>query len=223
MAGETSPNLGFRAQIRELLSRESTVLVPVTEKNLPRFDATLTDLDARSKADDGMLNINLKPSETNAEWVGNVKALWVFGPKEANLALPDQATGFVNVYEPEHMDKINTMLSENGKRAYDAGAVVEFASYAKNFPTNVDAEESAVKQALAHVFIDETFKDVRAVSVWVTHEKDNVLDVRQEEALKKIGAMKLGSLRYAPEEQVDSTAFIIPRKAFLDRLTAPQK
>lgn len=223
MAGETASGMGFRAQIRELLSHESTVLVPVTEKNLPRFEATLTFLDKQSKADDGMLNISLGPTESNAEWVRGVKAMWVFGPKEANLATPEQATGFVNVYAPEHMDEINDMLKASKRRPFDSGAVVEFASYAKEFPNHLDAEESAVKQALTHVFMDEQFKDVRAVSVWVTHEQGNVLDPRQEAALKKIGAIKFGSLRYAPVEQVDSTCFLINRKMFLDKLMPTTK
>lgn len=223
MSGEIQAPIGFRARIRELLSKESVALVPITERNLQRFDATLTDLDHRSKTEDGFLNINLQPTESNAEWASSVKALWVFGSKEANLAVPEQAIGFVNVYEPEHLDKVNEMLAVLHKRPYDAGALVEFASYAKDYPQNLTAEVSATKQALARVFMDEQFKDARAATVWVTHEAGNVLDPQQERALKGLGAVKLGALRYAPQETVDSTGFVIPRKAFLDTLTAPTK
>lgn len=216
---------GFRAHIRELLSHESTALVPVTERNLARFDGTLTDLAAKSAAEDGMLNIDLsKVDETNAEWVSGVKALWVFGGKEANLAAPEQAAGFVNVYEPEHMGELNDMLKNRHMRPYEeTGSVVEMGSYAKRgLPDNDAQEASAVKQALARVFMDEPFKDVRAVSIWVTHSADNTLHPNDEKALAKFGAIKLGALRYAPQETVDSTAFVIPRKAFMDSLTIPK-
>ncbi len=223
MGMEENKPLGFRAQIRELLSRESVTIVPVTERSLKRFDATLTDLAARGAQEAGMLNVNMKPEESNAEWVNGVKGLWVFGPKEGNIASPDVALGFVNVYAPEHMDEINKMLTEKKMRPYTEGSVLEFASFGKDFPANVQQEQSAVKQTLARVFMDEQFKDVRAVSVWVTHEKGNVLDAQQDLALQTIGGIKLGSLRYAPQESVDSTAFVIPRKAFLDALMGLKK
>ena len=38
--------MGFRAQMRELLSQEPVSLVPVTERNIPRFEASLTALGA---------------------------------------------------------------------------------------------------------------------------------------------------------------------------------
>ncbi len=213
--------MGFRAQIREILSKESVALVPITERNLPRFDETLTALSAKAKAEEGLLNVNLKPEESNAEWASGVKALWVFGPKEADLAAADQAVGFVNVYTPEHMSEVNEMLVASHRRPYDTGAVVEMASYSKDYPANLDSDVSATKQALAKVFMDDEFKDVRAVTVWVTHETGNALDPKQQEVMQKLGAMKLGALKYAPEETVDSTCFLIPRKAFIDRLTAP--
>lgn len=218
MEGETQP-MGFRARIREILSKESTAIVPITERNLPRFDETLTKLSGLAKSEDGMLNINLKPEESNAEWANSVKALWVFGVKEANLALPDQALGFVNAYAPEHMDEINKMLVATHRRPFDTGAVVEMASYAKDYPANIEADVSATKQALAKVFMDDGFKDVRAVTVWVTHEKDNALDPKQQEVMQNLGAIKLGALKYAPDESVDSTCFIIHRNAFMNRLT----
>lgn len=215
--------MGFRAQIRELLSHEPVVLVPVTERNAPRFDATLTAFGTLAVTEDGMFNVTKKESESNAEWLTNVRGLWLFGAKEANLANPEQAVGFVNVYAPEHLDDINAMQAAKGKRPYEAGAVVELASFAKEYPHHMDEETSAIKQALSKVFLDDAFKDVRAVSVWVTHEAGNVLDPTQEAQLTGLGAIKLGALRYDASESVDSTAFIIPRKAFIDRLTAPKQ
>lgn len=212
--------MGFRAQIRELLSHEAVAVVPVTENNAARFDAALTYLDIRAKADGDFYNINFQPEETNQEWVKGVEGLWVFGPKEANLADPEQVTGFVNVYGPEHMDEINTMLVAHHKRPYDQGAVLEFASYAKDVPKRMAEEMSAVRQSLAKVFMDEQYKDIRAVSVWVTNEADETVNPQEDQALRSIGATNIGALRYHPSENVDSTCFILPRKAFLDALTA---
>lgn len=214
--------MGFRAQVREMLSKEFITLVPVTERNITRFDATLTQLGRLSREEDGVLNMTLKPEETNKEWVMAAKGVWLFGAKESNFAVPEQVVGFVNVYAPEHMEKINRMLETHHKRPYDKGAVLELASYAKEYPTNVAKEMSATKQALAKVFMDDQFKDVRAVSVWVTHEAGNILDPMQAQELTKLGAMKLDALKYDPSESVDSTCFVIPRNAFFNTLLAPR-
>lgn len=213
--------MGFRAQIRELLSKETTALVPVTERNLQRFDATLTELSAASK-EAGLLNINGQPEESNEQWLHGTKGLWLFGAKEADFSNPEQAVGFVNVYEPEHMDKINTMLAARHKRPYDNGQVLEYASFVKDESVHANEHMSATKQALARVFMDEQYKDVRVVSVWVTHTDSNVIDPKEEQELRSLGALKLDAMKYTPDERVDSTCFIIPRKAFLDSLLVSQ-
>lgn len=215
--------MGFRAQIREILSHEPVVLVPISERNVSRFDRTLTDLGQRSQSEDGMLNINKLPEESNKEWMESVKGLWVFGPREANLAVPEQAVGFVNAYAPEHFEEMNTWLTAAKKRPYEVPAVLEVASYAKDYPQHLAEESSALKQAITKVFMDEPFKDVRAVSIWVTHDAQNKLDPLDAEQMIKLGGTALGALRYDAKESVDSTCFIIPRKAFLDKLTAPKK
>lgn len=213
--------MGFRAQIREMLSKETTAIIPVTERNLKHYDTTLTQLSAASK-DAGLLNINGQPEESNEQWLHGTKGLWLFRPKEADFSNPEQVVGFVNVYEPEHMDKINTMLTTRHKRPYDKGQVLEYASFVKDEPAHAGEHMSATKQALARVFMDEQYKDVRAVSVWVTHTDTNVIDPNEEQELRSLGALKLDAMKYTPDERVDSTCFIIPRNAFLDSLLVSQ-
>lgn len=107
---EAPQGMGFRAQVRELLSKEPVSLVPVTERNIKRFDATLTDLSARSSAEGGMFPVTGNTDETNQEWAGSVKALWLIGQKETDFSIPENVAGFVNIYAPEHNGAINDWL-----------------------------------------------------------------------------------------------------------------
>ena len=42
------------------------------------------------------------------------------------------------------------------------------------------------KQALAKVFMDDAFKDVRAVTTWITHPPENKLDPKDIADMKKL-------------------------------------
>lgn len=219
MTGEAPSPVGFRAQMRELLSKEPVSLVPVTERNLKRFDATLTDLSQRSASE--MFPVTGNAAETNEEWASGVKALWLIGQKETDFSVPENVAGFVNVYAPEHQGAINDWLLSRGMRAYDPGAVVELASYVKDGADTL--ELSASKQALAKVFMDDQFKDVRGVTVWVTHTPENTMDPKEAAAMKTLGGWALGSLKYDAGETVDSTCFLITRRQFLDALTGKKR
>lgn len=219
-----SPQLmGFRAQMRELLSKESVSLVPVTEHNLPRFEASLTELGQLSQSESGMLPMTGNAQESSTEWLSGTKGIWLFGVKDADFSMPENVAGFVNVYAPEHNGSINDWLLKRGMRAYDQGAVVEMASFVKDQPGNGDKELSADKQVLAKIFIDDAFKDVRAVTTWVTHTPENKLDPKDVADMKKVGGWPLGSLKYAQSEPVDSTCFLVTRRAFLDALTGTKR
>jgi len=221
MTGEAPQGMGFRAQMRELLSKEPVSLVPVTERNIKRFDATLTELSAKSASEGGMFPVTGNANETNQEWASNVKALWLVGQKETDFSLLENVAGFVNVYAPEHGGAINDWLLKKGMRAYDPGAVVELSSYVKG--DNTTLETSANKQALAKVFMDDAFKDVRAVTTWVTHTPENKLDPKEFAEMKQLGGWSLGSLKYNATESVDSTCFLITRRQFMDALTGTKR
>ncbi len=214
--------MGFRAQMRELLAKEPVSLVPVTERNLPRFDSTLTDLAKRSQSE-GMLPVTGNTAETNQEWARGVKALWLVGQKEADFSKAENVAGFVNVYTPEHQSSINEWLTKRGMRAYDPGALLELASFVKDQQGAASMELSADKQALAKVFMDDNFKDVRAATVWVTHTPENKLDQAELTDMKKLGGFAIGSLKYDASENVDSTCFLITRRAFLDAFTGQKR
>lgn len=218
MTGETAPQMGFRAQMRELLSQEPVSIVPVTERNLLRFDKTLTNVSQKSEKA-GMFPVTGKPDETNEEWASNVKALWLIGQKEADFSEPSNVAGYVNVYAPEHEKEINEWLLAKGKHTYDSGSLVEIASYVHDGPQTEQIQHSADRQALARVFMDDAFKDVRAVTSWVTNTPENKLDSKDYTAMKKLGGWPIGSTRYNQSESVDSTCFLITRRAFLDSVT----
>ncbi len=209
--------------MRELLSQEPVSLVPVTERNIPRFEASLAALGQLSQSESGMLPMTGNTQESPAEWLAGTKGLWLFGVKDADFSMPENVAGFVNVYAPEHNGSINDWLLKRGMRAYDPGAVVELSSFAKNQDGANAMELSAHKQALAKVFMDDNFKDVRAVTTWVTHLPENKLDPKEVADMKKVGGWPLGSLKYAASESVDSTCFLVTRRAFLDALTGTKR
>lgn len=217
---ESPKTFGFRAQMRELLSHEPIALVPVTERNSVRFDATLSFLAASSR-NDGFGNINNLPEESNTDWMHGVKALWLVGKDRADYSIPENALGFVNVYAPEHPGVINDWLLKRGMREFSPGSLLEMATFVKD--GSKDVEMSAHKQALVKVFLDDQFKDVRAVSVWVTHNTTNTLDQGEADTIKNLGGFPVGSLRYNTGESVDSTCFIITRRQFLDALTGQKR
>lgn len=222
---EAQTGMGFRAQIKEALSKEPVALVPVTEHNIPKFDAVLTNLNTLAMANDGMVPVTGDPNESNETWLGSVKSLWLFGTPNANFSVPEHVEGFVNVYAPEHMDEINEWLVQKKLRPYDEGSVVEFASFGLHSAASPEAEMSAVRQALAKVFDfdQEQYGTVRAVSVWATHNSENKLDPQEMAAIRALGGKPLGAARYSPNETVDSTCFMIPRKAFNDALLQPRQ
>jgi hypothetical protein len=218
---EAPQGMGFRAQIRELLSNETVSIVPVTERNIKRFDKTLTELSQKSTAEGDMFPVTGNPNETNEEWAKGVKALWLIGAKETDFSVPENVAGFVNVYVPEQTGTINDWLLKKGMRAYEPGMLVEIASFVKD--NNTAAELSANKQALAKVFMDDAFKDVRAVTTWVTHTAENTLDPQELADMKKLGGWPLGSAKYNAGEAVDSTCFLITRRQFMDALTGTKR
>lgn len=220
---EAPQPMGFRAQMRELLSSEPISIVPVTERNLPRFEGVLTELSQASQSESGMLPMTGNAQETPAEWLAGTRGLWLIGAKEADFSMPENVAGFVNAYAPEHSGSINDWLLKRGMRAYDPGSVVELASFVKDQEGAGAMELSAHKQALAKVFMDDSFKDVRAVTTWVTHTPDNKLDPAEVADMKKLGGWPLGSLKYAASEPVDSTCFLVTRRAFLDALTGTKR
>jgi hypothetical protein len=217
-----TPPGGLRSQMREILSKEPVIIAQVTERKLPKFEQTLTQLDRLSQAD-GLLPITGNPQETNKEWLSATRGLWLVGSREADFSVPENTAGFVSVYAPEHMGSVNDWLAARGMRGYDNGAVVELSSFVRDVPNATAIELSADKQALAKVFLDEGFKDVRAVTVWETHNPQNEVDPAAAEALTTLGAVKLGSLRYNENEPVDSSAFLITRRAFLDAMTGASR
>lgn len=218
---ETAPQMSPRAQAREILSHEPVSLVPVTERNFPKFQATLTDVNNRSKAD-GMLPMTGDPQESNEAWAAATRGLWLIGAKDSDFSLPENVAGFVNAYAPEHINEVNDWLVKKGMRGYDAGAVVELSSFVKD-EAKADVGISGEKQALGKVFMDDAFKDVRAVTMWVTHLAENTLDPKDVSDMKKLGGRPLGSLKYDASESVDSTCFLITRRGFLDALMGPKK
>jgi hypothetical protein len=219
---ESGAGIGSNAH-REFISREPVNVVRVTEKNLPRFDAALTQLAAQSATEDGMLPVSVpaaspdKKPESNAQWLSGVKGLWLFGKREGNFSIPDQVDGFVNVYDPEYMKEINDWLVTAGKDAYPEGAVLELSSYAKNYPQGMSGETAAIRLALSKLFADDANKHVKAVTMWVTHDPQNRLDPLDATQCADLGGIAVGALRYAPEEPVDSTCFVISRSAFGDK------
>lgn len=219
---EAPQPMGFRAQMRELLSKEAVSLVAVTERSLPRFEQSLHELSQQSAAEAGMLPMSGNAGETPAEWLAGSKGLWLFGDKQADFTDASNVSGFVNVYAPEHSGAINDWLLKRGMRAYDHGAVLEMSSFAKN-EAGKAMELGANKQALAKVFMDDAYKDVRAVTTWVTHTPDNKLDPAELAEMKKLGGWPLGSLKYHEGEAVDSTAFLITRRQFMDALTGVKR
>ncbi len=212
---------GFRQNIREILKNEPVVLVQMGERNFPKYESLLTDLSLRAQTEDGMLSMTGNSKETPQQWIENTKGLWVFGPKVGDVSTPEGSNGFVSVYEPEHLDKINEWQSAKGKRVYEKGQVLELSSFVKDDATVL--EDSATKLALDKVFNGLNYKDVRAVSVWVTHDEKNQLDPIDASRTMALGGKKLGSMRYDAGETVDSTCFVIPRQAFLDTLTGGHK
>lgn len=218
---EQQQGAGFRQSIRELLKKEPVVLVQMGERNFPKYESLLSDLSLRSQTEDGMLPLTGNPQETPQEWIENTKGLWIFGPKEGDVSTVEGSSGFVSVYEPEHLDKINEWQSTKGKRVYEKGQVLELSSFIKD--SAVTLEDSATKLALDKVFNGLNYKDVRAVSAWVTHDQNNQLDPVDASRTMALGGKKLGSLKYDASEAVDSTCFIIPRQAFLDALTGGHK
>lgn len=215
--------VGFRQSIRELLKKEPVVLVQMGERNFPKYEGLLTDLSLRSQAEDGMLPLTGNPQETPQEWIENTKGLWVFGSKEGDVSTSEGSNGFVSVYEPAHLDKINEWQGAKGKRVYEKGQVLELSSFVKESPESMKLEDSATKLALDKVFNGLNYKDVRAVSVWVTHDEKNQLDPIDASRTVALGGKKLGSMRYDASETVDSTCFVIPRQAFIDTLTGGHK
>lgn len=220
---EQQQGVGFRQSIRELLKKEPVVLVQMGERNFPKYESLLTDLSLRSQTEDGMLPVTGNPNETPQEWIENTKGLWVFGPKVGDVSTAEGSSGFVSVYEPAHLDKINEWQAAKGKRVYEKGQVLELSSFVKDAPGAAGLEDSATKLALDKVFNGLGFKDVRAVSVWVTHDEKNQLEPIDASRTMALGGKKLGSLKYDVSEAVDSTCFIIPRQAFLDALTGGHK
>lgn len=214
---------GFRQNIREILKNEPVVLVQMGERNFPKYEGLLNDLSLRSQTEDGVLPLTGNPQETAQEWIENTKGLWIFGPKEGDVSTVEGSSGFVSVYEPGHLDKINEWQTAKGKRVYESGQVLELSSFAKESPNSMVLEDSATKLALDKVFNGLNYKDIRAVSVWVTHDENNQLDPVDASRTIALGGKKLGSLKYDPSESIDSTCFIIPRQAFLDTLTGGHK
>lgn len=214
---------GFRQNIREILKNEPVVLVQMGERNFPKFEGLLKDLSLQSQSEDGMLPITGNLNETTQEWIENTKGLWVFGPKVGDISTVEGSSGFVSVYEPEHLDKINEWQAVKGKRVYEKGQVLELSSFVKDVPGSAGLEDSATKLALDKVFNGLGFKDVRAVSVWITHDEQNQLNSAEAARTIALGGKKLGSMRYDAGEMVDSTCFVIPRQAFLDTLTGGHK
>jgi hypothetical protein len=212
--------IGFRQSIRELLKSEPVMLVPMTERNLPKFENVLTDLSATAD----MLPMTGNVDESVREWVENTKGVWIFGAKDVgDLTEAGAAQGFVNVYEPEHLDTVNAWQAEKGKRVYEKGQVLELASFGQDTNEGKVLEDSAVKLTLDKVFNGMGFKDVRAVTVWVDHDANNVMDADTAARTVALGGKKLGVARYNPSESVDSTCFVIPRQAFIDTLTGGHK
>lgn len=218
---EQQQGMGFRQNIREILKKEPVVLVQMGERNFPKYESLLSDLSLRSQTEDGMLPLTGNPQETPQEWIENTKGLWIFGPKEGDVSTVEGSSGFVSVYEPEHLDKINEWQTAKAKRVYEKGQVLELSSFVKD--SAVTLEDSATKLALDKVFNGLNYKDVRVVSVWVTHDQNNQLNPVDASRTMMLGGKKLGSLKYDASERVDSTCFIIPRQAFLDTLTGGHK
>ena len=189
----------------------------VTERNLPVFEKTLMSLSESS----GMASVTGNPNESPKEWLEGTKALWLYGQKADRLLKPDEVTGFVNVYKPENMGQVNDWLTARGMHAYEPGTVVELASFAKD--GNTDAELSANKLALQKVFTDESFRDIRGVTVWVDHTGENVIDPAEAGMMKKLGGWELGKARYNPLETVDSTCYLITRRNFIEAVTGQKR
>ena len=96
--------------MRELLSQEPVSLVPVTERNIPRFEASLAALGQLSQSESGMLPMTGNTQESPAEWLAGTKGLWLFGVKEADFSMPGIVAGFVIMYAREHNGWFNDWL-----------------------------------------------------------------------------------------------------------------
>lgn len=209
---------GFFTRLREYVVKQDIQLVPVTEHNFPRLEPVLQALADEAKLQSQTGN----PNETTEEWVRATKGVWLFGAPEQGKVQNEAMVGFVSVYEPEHMDKINEWLTKKAGtwRPYEPGQVLEMSGYAKNPPLNAEKDLAASKLTLLRVFAlnKEQFGDVKAVSIWLTHNADNTLDPLEVSQMKDLGAMALGSTKYSSKDNVDSTCFLITRKHFMDNI-----
>lgn len=213
----------FHLLVKESLANEPVVLLQVTPENIERLNDTLSDLSTRA----GMLPMTGNPSETNQQWMENARSLWVFGQRGADFANPDNAIGFVNVYAPEpaHVEQINKWVPKRFKGAYTQDSLVEISSFAKGLPETASADLSANRQALAKIFYFEGKKNYPKVDgavVWITHNDENMLDPFEAEQVVKLGGKALGSMKYHVDEKVDSSCFLIPKVAFMNKLTGQE-
>lgn len=220
---EAPQQLGFRAQIRELLRAEPVALVPVTERNISKFEETLNTLAGQCHKE-GMVSFTGNLQESPQQWRASTQGLWLFGKHEADFSNVGSVAGFVNVYAPQHMEDISAWLPQHHMRPYDDGALLEFASFVR--PEIQDADElelSASRQALAKLFLNDEYKHVRAVTVWVTHDAQNTLNPEDASHMKQLGGWELGTKKYDSADSSDSTCFLVTRKAFLDTLTGKKQ
>jgi hypothetical protein len=224
--------VSFRQRIREVLQTESARIVPVTEFNFSHLEPLLSHLSELSHMDqmvDGSSSVAAptRGTESMMDWVKSTHDLWIIAPKDViRIENPEHALGFVSVYTPEHLEDINAWLAARHKKPYAPEEIFELSSFAKKGEET--AEQSASKIALSKVFLfDPAYKvndkDVQAVSVWVTHNSDNVLDPKDAESVKQLGGFALGTKKYAEGEPVDSTCFIIPRQGFFNALTGDKR
>jgi len=224
MAGEIAPQgMGFFAQMREKLKQEPISLEPVTDRNFPHLRPSLVELsDASTK--DGLLPMTGNPQETPEEWASTAKALWIAGKKDGGRFIaPENITGFVNLYAPTHEDVVNDWLVKRNMHAYNPGELVEVSAFAKDGPEKHALEISAYKLGLGKAFTDESFKDIRASTLWVTHNDKNAVEPSDMADMKKLGGFPIGTMKYAESEAVDSTCFLITRNGYLDALSGKKR
>ena len=225
MIMENKAEPGFFSQVREQLRQIDIKLVPITEHNFERLEPVLTKLGQESNQPPQTGN----PEETTLEWVTATKGVWLFGNTDAkDMTEPEVAKGYISVYEPEHLDKINEWLQAKPKpwRPYTKDTLIELSSYATDPPNHADKELAATKMTLGRVFAmdkDKVYGDIQGATLWLTHNSENQLDPFEAAQMKDLGAMALGTLRYDPSENVDSTCFLITKKHFLDTLMGVKK
>ena len=182
---------------------------PVNEQ----YREALQRIDKESFKDDGMLNTTTgeKTQLTDEEfenWIHcrSVRKLWLIQDPQQRFI------GFVNSYDDEH----GVWVRENGNLRQDV-SIEELSSFILNEyqqEGNDNQENQALFQAIGLIFFSGE-QPVDAITVYVTHNEQNILDDADTVFATKFGFRNIGSLKYPEDDLVDSTCFLLTKDDFI--------